>query len=327
MKKTFLLFLSCCACIAQETNTATPWAIGLSAEARIASKLTVLTSSGRQIEVEVYAPQGERVADLCERLGDLLTASGNTWKGITAGSDPGRARLEVAIISTNDTDLVAFARQVAIELGEPNPKVNTGHKTNALIFAFGDKFFQTKRTTLDATNDLVSGLDNVVLTLTSNQVIVRSNFFALRNAFVLGSLSVTGAIANAGVVRTWAGNTGNFLIPANVTYFYALNGNSITNVQTSDTTCWTRNLVTRQTTLQNFYVQLSAAPGASRTTTVTVMTNGVASSIVATITAGATTGNDTTRTETIAAGTEVGIRIGTVASTVTARASWAIEGK
>lgn len=131
----------------------------------------------------------------------------------------------------------------------------------------------------------------------------------------------------AGTLRNWSGTTGNNLTPANTTIYYALNGNSITNLFTSDTTCVTRSLMTRTTTLQNLYVQLSAGPGGARVTSITVMTNGVASPIVATVQGANTTGNDTVNTVTVAAGVEVGIRISTVASATTAKISWALEGR
>lgn len=128
-------------------------------------------------------------------------------------------------------------------------------------------------------------------------------------------------------VRNWSGTTGNNLTPANTTIYYALNGNSITNVFTSDTTCVTRSLMTRSTTLQNLFVQLSAGPGASRITSITVMTNGVASPIVANVQGANTAGSNTVNSVTVAAGAEVGIRIGTVASATTAKISWALEGR
>lgn len=128
-------------------------------------------------------------------------------------------------------------------------------------------------------------------------------------------------------ISSWAGNTGSVLTAAAVTNFYALNGNSVTNVAGTDTTAWTRTLMTRTTTLQNLYILLSAAPGASRTTTVTILTNGVASNLEATATASGTTGNDTTHFVTIAAGTEVGIRIVTVTSATASRISWGVEGR
>ena len=150
----------------------------------------------------------------------------------------------------------------------------------------------------------------------------------LTNAMLDSSLALTAnSLGLAIFPRMWAANSGNALLGANATYYFAPNGNGQTNLQTADVSGFTRNLVTRTTVLQNFYGMLTVAPGASRTTTFTVMTNGVASSITFGISASAVTGNDTVHTETIVAGVEVGIRIATVASAAAAKPSWALEGK
>lgn len=128
-------------------------------------------------------------------------------------------------------------------------------------------------------------------------------------------------------LRTWAGNTGNALIAAATTVFYAPNGNSHTNMQGADVATFTRNLVTRSTTLTNLYCKLSAAPGASRDCTIVVMTNGVASNLQTVVSAANTTGNSGSLSVPIIAGDEFGIRIVTVASATATKISWALEGR
>lgn len=127
-------------------------------------------------------------------------------------------------------------------------------------------------------------------------------------------------------VREWAGNTGNALIAAGVTCFYAPNGNSQTNVITTDTSVFTRNVVAKSTTFTNLNFILSAAPGASRTCTLTLMTNGVASSVVATATGAATTATSGSTSDPVIAGVQFGIRIVTQASSPSTLVSWSVEG-
>lgn len=124
----------------------------------------------------------------------------------------------------------------------------------------------------------------------------------------------------------WSGNTGNALVGAGVTCYYAPCGNSFTNILTTDTSAATRNVTTHTVTLSSLYVVMNPAAGSGKTDTATVMTNGIASSIVVNL-ANVTAGSDTTHTETVVAGVEVGIRIVTAASSTASKFSWSLEGK
>jgi hypothetical protein len=124
----------------------------------------------------------------------------------------------------------------------------------------------------------------------------------------------------------FAGNTGGQAIPAATTVFYAPFGNSATNFATSDVSSFTRNTVNRTMVLGNLYVTRDAAGGVGHTTTVTVMTNGVASNIIASLN-NSLTGNDTTHFVTVLAGTELGVKIITPASDTPGKHSWIFGGQ
>lgn len=126
--------------------------------------------------------------------------------------------------------------------------------------------------------------------------------------------------------QSFGGNSGTAKVPASTTVFYAPSGNSVTNLQTSDTSSMTRIPVQRQVDLVNLRVTRDAAGGIGHTSTVTIMTNGVASSIVASLN-NAATGSDTTHTVRIAAGTEIGIKIVAPASDTPGAFAWSFEGQ
>lgn len=141
-----------------------------------------------------------------------------------------------------------------------------------------------------------------------------------------GVLTANGSGITNNPVQSWSGNSGNTAVAAATTYFFAPNAQTAT-LPTTDASAGTRAVVTRTTNLRNLYVIQSAAPGAAKNYTYTVMTNGVASDIVATVNgASATSANDTTHIRAILAGTEIGIRLVTDSAAATAKVAWALEG-
>src|SRR6266487_2956234 len=120
-------------------------------------------------------------------------------------------------------------------------------------------------------------------------------------------------VINTNYVRTWSGTSGNLTIPIASTNYFSPN-NTFSNLITSDTSGATRVPITRTTTLQNLYVVANPAPGSGKTNIITIMTNGIASSLVASITGTLTNGSDTTHTVLIPAGTEIGLKVITAAS-------------
>jgi hypothetical protein len=119
------------------------------------------------------------------------------------------------------------------------------------------------------------------------------------------------------------GSTGNQGIPANSSAFYALNGNGITNLMTSDISTFTRSLMTSKTKIGPFITKCSGNPGAFANK-IEVFTNGVLSSITIAIN-NVTSGVDSTHTETVIAGVEVGVKITQATSSTPVKWSWGLE--
>lgn len=125
----------------------------------------------------------------------------------------------------------------------------------------------------------------------------------------------------------WSGTSGNTALAAATTYYFQPQNSSAT-LPTTDVSAGTRQMVTRTTVLTNLYVIQSAAAGSGKSYTYTVMTNGVASSMVATVTgAVATTANDLTHAVTIVPGVEVGVKVVTDSGATGAKVGWGFEGK
>jgi hypothetical protein len=152
-----------------------------------------------------------------------------------------------------------------------------------------------------------------------------SNYFA-GHVTVLGQINGNGTGITNNPVMSWSGNSGNTAVAAATTYFFAPGAQTAT-LPTADASAGTRSVVTRLTNLRNFYVVQSAAPGAAKNYTYTVMTNGVASDIVATVNgASATSANDSAHVRAVVAGTEIGIKLVTDAAVTVAKVSWSLEG-
>jgi len=124
----------------------------------------------------------------------------------------------------------------------------------------------------------------------------------------------------------WYGTTGGSAPGAGSTV-YLSPGNTLNTLSSSDSSAITRVPVTRTTTLQSLYVVFSIAPGATRMSTVTVMTNGVASALSVNVAGVATTGSDVVNAVSVPAGTEIGVRIMTAIGAPSSRTAWAFEGR
>lgn len=127
---------------------------------------------------------------------------------------------------------------------------------------------------------------------------------------------------------TFYGNTGGALIGANVTAYYAPDGNSATNISTSDLTTQTRNELSQAITSVTLYARTSAAVGSGKTDTITVFTNGVSTGIQVAITGTSqTTGNATGTINSLAAGNEIGLQINTQSASTPVKWSWSLKVK
>lgn len=133
-----------------------------------------------------------------------------------------------------------------------------------------------------------------------------------------------GAVLNLQGETVWSGNSGGQALAASTTCFYALGGNSATNLATSDVSAFTRTVLPKSKMIYGLSVIRDAAGGVGHTTTVTVMTNGVASSIVASLN-NSLTGSDFTHYEVVPDGCEVGIKIVTPASDTPGKHSWSLK--
>lgn len=144
------------------------------------------------------------------------------------------------------------------------------------------------------------------------------------NLAAVGTISGNGTGVTNAPCLSWSGTSGNITLPAG-TYFLPPNNTASNCVAfTSDATAGTRSPTTRQVSLRNLYV-VCGDPGVGHTVTVTIMTNGVATDIVATA-SHTTTANDTTHFRPIIAGVEVGIRVVLDASATAAKVAWSFEG-
>ncbi len=127
-------------------------------------------------------------------------------------------------------------------------------------------------------------------------------------------------------VGQWSGTTGGLAPGAGSTVYLPPN-NSHNSLPTTDSVAITRTPSTRLTTLQNLFVVVSAGPGATRTNTVTVMTNGAASPLSVNIVGNTTIGSNVLDTVSVPAGTEIGIRIMTAGGAAASRTAWGFEGR
>lgn len=116
------------------------------------------------------------------------------------------------------------------------------------------------------------------------------------------------------------------LAGANVTAFFAPQGNAVTNITTSDTDMQTRQAIGNGFKIVGLWVKSSSAPSAGQTYTATVMTNGVATAVVGTISgASATTASDFAHaTAANAQGDSIGIKIVSSATATSSRYDWDI---
>jgi len=172
----------------------------------------------------------------------------------------------------------------------------------------------------DATNAAMVTTNTFSVTAALGYTPATNSFAGLTNA--LGFPPAT----NGTLPTIWSATTGNVLIPAGTTIYIPLN-NSSTNclLWTTDASGGTRSLMTRTVTFKNAYCVSSVNPGTSKCT-ITLMTNGVAGSIVLGP-SGGTTSSDVSHSDKIVAGVEVGWRIVIASAGTSAKYMLAIESQ
>ncbi len=138
------------------------------------------------------------------------------------------------------------------------------------------------------------------------------------SAYQFNAAGVSGQVlqSNGAAAPDWTdagtmmlgGNSNNTAVN-NTTQYFMIIGAGVGAV--ADVQAGTRSLFSRAGTIKNLYVIISAALGGGKTGTVTVMKNGVATSLVATLSVGPTSFSDLTHTVSVAAGDEIGIKVTT----------------
>lgn len=130
----------------------------------------------------------------------------------------------------------------------------------------------------------------------------------------------TGATGN---YTTFSGNSNNGTLAAGTTNYAPVVGNF--TMQTTDSSTYTRTLISRTGTVQSLVYKASANNSSGKTNTITVYKNGSSTSLTCSVTA-ATTCNDFLHSFAVAAGDEIGIQIVTGSATNTAvKHSWSVE--
>ena len=196
--------------------------------------------------------------------------------------------------------------------------------TNATFFFDGTNLYTSGFTITNS-----GGLSiQTALNNTTNEVTRQA--IALGNSLTNGAVNQLTNFANAisqnltNIAATMTyGNTGNQAVPAGTVAFYALNGNGITNLMTSDISTFTRSLMSSKVKIGPLRVLVSGNPGAFADK-IEVFTNGVLCSITVAVN-NVTSGVDSTHTETVLGGTEVGYKITSAASSTPEKWSMALE--
>jgi hypothetical protein len=129
------------------------------------------------------------------------------------------------------------------------------------------------------------------------------------------------------ILSIFAGNTGGNAPAAATISYYALQGNSATNLVASDASAVTRTLFTRKTLVTNLWYLVSAAPGANHTNRATYYSNGVATALSILLTNTMAKSSNTTVGVLMLPGDEGGLQITNDASASAAKHSWSVEGQ
>jgi hypothetical protein len=168
--------------------------------------------------------------------------------------------------------------------------------------------------------------------LTASRMVLSDGSKNLTSAAASGSVPInadgtatTGAQLDGFITNHLVGGS-YALVPANTTAFWAPLGNAVTNVHTSDVDMQTRKPIGTGFKIIGLWVKSSSAPSAGQTYTATVMTNGVATSIVATISgASATTASDFSHgINANAQGDSLGVKIVSSTTATSSRYDWDI---
>ncbi len=130
----------------------------------------------------------------------------------------------------------------------------------------------------------------------------------------------------AGRAQTTGSTTGGAAPSAGSTTYWPLWSVGAANT-TVDTSATTRNILSENAVLTNLFLYCTFAPGLTRTHTVTMLTNGVSTTMTASISGLATKATNRSAYLVIQAGTEIGVSVLTAAGSPSTRFSWSVSLK
>lgn len=218
-----------------------------------------------------------------------------------------------------------LAQAQLTSVGVTNPTGNIVTLSNGIIFIGTNLIAKISQTGSNALLLSVGGAAQI--TLSTNNVSIDTN------ANVAGTLSVAGAISGnaSGLTNVsggfLSGNTGGIVVPAGVTNYFPVS-NSATNGYTVDSQGSSRTIIPFSGMMTNYYVVSNAAVGSGKTNTLTVLTNGVSTGIIATM-GGTSLSNatDLAHGVLVGAGTGVSLQIITASASTAVKYAWGIQTK
>jgi hypothetical protein len=178
-----------------------------------------------------------------------------------------------------------------------------------------------------------------VTSVTTNSLATTNYVNAATNGFVTAAvtngLATTNFVTAQGYVKVktvWAGSSGNATLANNTTYYlqpnnsFQIPGGPAGNAFTMYTSAGSSTPIPESMTLTNLYVIVSASPGGANTESLTVLSNGVATTLTVSISGSSTAANDTTHSVTLPAGTQIGVKIVINGMATAADWAWSFEG-
>lgn len=281
------------------TITSGTWNGTAIADNKIASALTGKTYNGLTLTAQTTG---------------FTIAGGTTSKTLTVGSDA-----SVSGTNTGDQTITLTGDVTGSGTGSFATAIGNLKVTNAMLAGSID--LTTKVTGI---LPIANGGTNSTATPTDGGIAYgdgTSHQFtaAGTSGKILQSAGAGAPVWTEGGTMMLSGLSNNTAVNNTTLYFTIIGGVA---GAASDVQAGLRTLFSRAGTIKNLYVKLSAALGSGKTGTVTVMKNGVATSLVATLSVGPVSFTDLSNTVSVAAGDEIGIKITTTGNV---KFSWAAD--
>jgi hypothetical protein len=268
---------------------------------------------------------------------------------VTASVTNGLATISYVNTATNGLVTAAVTNGLATTNFVTSQGFVTSAATNGLVtasitnglattnFVTSQGYVTTTVTNGLATVGYVNFGTNFVGTNDLAQLNSASNVLAGKIISITNGLATTNFITSQGYVNiktVWAGILAYQTVNGNQTYYGSPN-NSAANAVSSYAEGATSVPVPEGMTLTNLYVIIGTAAGgtgAAYTSTVTILSNGVASPLTVTISGTGTTRtartfSNTMNSVTVPAGTEIGVKVVTGSSAANSYYAWSFEGR